>query len=52
MHKLTAIVTCFNESQHIEGVLQSIAWCDEIIVVDSFSTDDTLVKAKKYTQHV
>ena len=49
MKKLTVIITVFNESHNIEGVLESANFADEIIVVDSFSTDDTLLKAKKYT---
>lgn len=47
MKKITAIVTCGNEAQHIEGVLRSLAWCDEILVVDSFSSDGTADLARK-----
>lgn len=39
---LTAIVTTFNEAGNIEACLRSVEWADEIIVVDSFSTDETL----------
>ena len=46
--KLTAIVTCFNEEKIIESCLKSLTWADEILVVDSFSTDGTLEIAKKY----
>lgn len=38
---VSAIVVCFNEEDRIEGCLKSLAWCDEIVVVDSFSTDNT-----------
>jgi glycosyltransferase involved in cell wall biosynthesis len=38
---VSAIVTTFNEEQHIAGCLESLAWCDEVLVVDSFSTDRT-----------
>ncbi len=38
---VSAIVICGNEADHIEACLESVAWCDEIIVVDSFSTDGT-----------
>ncbi len=38
---ISAIVTTFNEEQHIAGCLESLLWCDEIFVVDSFSTDKT-----------
>lgn len=47
MHKITAIIPTKNEAVHIEAVLASVAWCDEILVVDSFSTDNTVELAKK-----
>lgn len=39
--KLTVTVITFNESAHIAAALDSVAWADEIIVVDSGSTDGT-----------
>ncbi len=39
--KVSAIVTTFNEEQNIAGCIESLLWCDEIFVVDSFSTDKT-----------
>ncbi len=38
---VSAIVTTFNEEQNIAGCVESLLWCDEILVVDSFSTDKT-----------
>ena len=38
---ISAIVTTFNEEQNIAGCIESLLWCDEILVVDSFSTDRT-----------
>lgn len=49
MQKITAIIPCKNEAANIEKALQSVTWCDEIMVVDSFSTDTTLEIAAKYT---
>ena len=49
MKKLSVIIPTFNESDNIRGVLESVNWADEIMVVDSFSTDDTLEIAKAYT---
>ncbi len=46
MEKLTAIVTAGNEEVHIEAVLKSVAFADEIIVLDSFSTDKTVELAR------
>jgi glycosyltransferase involved in cell wall biosynthesis len=40
--KITAYVMTFNEVRQIRAVLESLRWADEIIVVDSFSTDGTV----------
>ena len=39
--KLTVTVITHNEADHIAAALDSVAWADEIIVVDSGSTDGT-----------
>lgn len=52
MKPLSVIITTFNEAHNIRGVLESVAWADEIMVVDSFSTDATLAIAKEYTDWV
>ncbi len=46
--KLTAIIPTYNEEDNIEECLKSVDFADEIIVVDSFSTDRTPEIAKKY----
>jgi glycosyltransferase involved in cell wall biosynthesis len=46
----SAIVVCFNEEDRIEDCLKSLAWCDEIVVVDSYSTDRTPEICRRYTQ--
>ena len=46
--KLTVIIPTFNEEAYLEDALFSIKFADEIIVVDSFSTDSTPEIAKKY----
>lgn len=42
MEKITAIIPTFNEEVNIREAIESVLWCDEIIVVDSFSTDRTV----------
>ena len=37
----------FNESKHIEDAINNIDFADEIIVIDSFSTDGTFEKLQK-----
>ena len=44
--KISAIIPTFNEEDHIIAAIESLAWADEIIVVDSFSTDNTVALAK------
>ena len=47
---ITAIVMTYNEERNLEECLRSIhGYVDEIIVVDSFSTDKTEEIARKYT---
>jgi glycosyltransferase involved in cell wall biosynthesis len=45
---ISAIVTTFNEEENIAACLESLLWCDEILVVDSFSTDRTPEIAQRY----
>ena len=40
-------MTTFNEEGHIAACLASLDWCDEVLVVDSFSTDRTPEIARK-----
>jgi glycosyltransferase involved in cell wall biosynthesis len=39
--KITATIITFNEAENIRAACQSVAWADEILVVDSESTDST-----------
>ena len=54
--RLTAIVTTFNEEGNIKACLDGLSFADEILLVDSFSTDRTLAIARsvprvKIVQH-
>lgn len=40
--KLSAFIVCLNESDKIAKCLDSVKFCDEVIVIDSGSTDDTV----------
>lgn len=40
--RLSACIITFNEADRIAACLQSLAFCDDILVVDSGSTDDTV----------
>jgi glycosyltransferase involved in cell wall biosynthesis len=45
---VSAIVTTLNEEQNIAECIESLLWCDEILVVDSFSTDRTAEICRGY----
>ncbi len=45
--KISGLIITFNEERNIAEVLQCFDFCDEIIVVDSFSTDKTAEIAKE-----
>lgn len=46
--KISGLIITFNEERHIAEVLQCFHFCDEIIVVDSFSTDNTVAIAQNF----
>ncbi|MEJ2113611.1 MAG: glycosyltransferase family 2 protein [Flavobacteriaceae bacterium] len=46
--KISGLIITYNEERHIDDVIENISFVDEIIVIDSFSTDGTLLKLKKY----
>ena len=48
MTGISAFIVCKNEATSIERCLASLAWCDEIVVVDSGSTDATLEICAKH----
>ncbi|MCZ4318560.1 glycosyltransferase family 2 protein [Aequorivita viscosa] len=48
MAKLSVIIPTFNEEAYLEDALFSVRFADEIIVIDSFSTDNTPLIAQKY----
>lgn len=48
MAKLTVVISAFNEEEKIKDCLESVKWADEIILVDSGSTDKTVEIAKNY----
>lgn len=49
---ISAVVITYNETNNIADCLESINWTDEIIVIDSGSSDNTAEIAKKYTDKV
>jgi len=50
--RISACVIVFNEEKKIQRCLESLTWCDEIVVLDSFSTDRTLDICRSFTDRV
>ncbi|HVF91793.1 MAG TPA: glycosyltransferase family 2 protein [Blastocatellia bacterium] len=50
--KISATVITLNEERNIRAALESLYWADEIIVVDSNSTDRTVEIAREFTTEV
>ncbi len=49
---ISVILITHNEEENIVECLQSVSWADEIIVIDSKSTDRTVELAKQFTSKV
>ena len=52
MPRVSVTVITKNEAADIADALASVAWADEIVVVDSESSDDTVAIAKRFTDRV
>ncbi len=52
MNKISVIIITKNEEKNISDCLKSVEWADEIIVVDSESTDKTIELAKQFTSQI
>ena len=46
--KLTVLIPTYNCQVHLRECLDSVKWADEIFIVDSFSTDNTLDLCREY----
>src|SRR3984885_10940388 len=45
MQTISAYILAFNEAAKLKAAAESVLWADEIVVVDSYSTDDTAAMA-------
>jgi glycosyltransferase involved in cell wall biosynthesis len=50
--RLSAVVITLNEEAHIRRCLESVAWADEVVVVDACSHDKTVQIAREFTDRV
>jgi glycosyltransferase involved in cell wall biosynthesis len=49
---ISAVILTKNEETNIIDCLESIAWCDEIIILDDYSTDRTLQVIKNFNSRI
>jgi len=52
MEQLTVLLPTFNCERTVRQCLESVAWVGRILVVDSFSSDNTLEICRKYTDWI
>jgi glycosyltransferase involved in cell wall biosynthesis len=52
MNTLSVIIITKNEAEDIRQCLKSVSWADEIVVLDSGSSDNTVEICKQYTEKV
>lgn len=50
--RISACIIAYNEERKIRRCLSSVTWCDEIVVVDSYSTDRTVEICREFTNRV
>jgi glycosyltransferase involved in cell wall biosynthesis len=46
--KITAVIITYNEEKIIRKTLSQLYWCDEIVIVDSYSTDNTVAICREF----
>lgn len=47
---LTPVILTYNEEPNLERTLKTLTWAKRIVIIDSFSTDETINIAKAYPQ--
>ena len=50
--QLSVFITTCNNGRTLKACLESVKWADEIVMLDSFSIDDTLAIGQRYGAHI
>jgi glycosyltransferase involved in cell wall biosynthesis len=50
LDQITPLILTYNEAPNIERNLRQLTWARDIVLVDSFSTDETLTLARQFPQ--
>lgn len=46
--KVSAVIITYNEEHNIRRTLSQLYWCDEVVIVDSYSTDNTIAICQEF----
>ena len=49
---ISVVILTLNEEVNLAGCLESVRWCDDVVVLDSFSSDATVEIAARYGARV
>jgi glycosyltransferase involved in cell wall biosynthesis len=49
---ISVVVLTHNSQAELSSCLSSLSWCDEIIIIDDYSTDNTLKLAQKFNAKI
>jgi glycosyltransferase involved in cell wall biosynthesis len=49
---IAVVILTYNEEVNLAGCLESVRWCDDVVVLDSFSGDGTVAIAQRYGARV
>jgi glycosyltransferase involved in cell wall biosynthesis len=52
VNRVSVTIIAWNEEERLKACLESVAWADEIIVVDAESTDKTVQVAREFTDKI
>lgn len=50
--QITLLLPTYNCANYLQNCLESVKWVDQILLIDSFSTDNTLEIAKRYNAKI
>lgn len=51
-NKISVLITTYNSEKNIRRAIESVKWCDEILIVDSNSNDKTIAIAEEYNPRI
>lgn len=50
--RISAVINTLNEENNIRSCLECLRWCDEIVIVDMYSEDNTVEIAREFTDKI